>query len=107
MDKTYITPNTLDKDIENTEINNNVMNEQTSTSQVTNGSKDAKVSEYLNSISTFIKKMESAVQVGGGNAIVSTERTKVAKLLNVLSIDELLSQLQSTSTDVSNTKTQQ
>lgn len=66
------------------------MNDEQQTNQV----KDATVSEYLNGIRTFIDNMKTLPQVGGGNSTVANERSKVAKLFDVLSIEELLSQLQ-------------
>lgn len=84
-------------------INTTNMNEETSTSQTTNSSTDTKVNEYLHGISAFIQKMKSS-QVGGGNSVVANERAKVAKLFNILSIEELLDQFQMTSsTDLPNT----
>lgn len=83
---------------DNTNVNN--MNEETSTNQVANISKDIKVSEYLNGINNFIKKMKTTQQSGGGNSTIATERAKVAKLFNVLSIEELQSQLQNASSTV-------
>lgn len=70
-------------------VNNN-MNEETSTNQVP--IQDQRVNEYLNGINTFLKNMEK-LQVGGGNSIVSSERTKIAKLFNVMSVETLLSNL--------------
>jgi hypothetical protein len=106
MDQTDISEDTNSKFIVNTNVdvfdNNNNMNEEKS--QVTESSKDAKVSEYLNGINAFIKKMENAPQFGGGNSVVSNERAKIAKLFNVLSIETLLSEVRNNSSVVSNTE---
>lgn len=91
MNDTYLTQQTNDNSIiSNTNEDAVNMNDEQQTNQV----KDATVSEYLNGIRTFIDNMKTLPQVGGGNSTVANERSKVAKLFDVLSIEELLSQLQ-------------
>lgn len=92
MSQTDIYPNTTEYSNEDAG-NNNIMNQETNTSQATNPIKDAHVSEYLNGINTFIGKMKN-LQGGGGNPIVVNERAKVAKLFSVLPIETLLNELQ-------------
>jgi hypothetical protein len=83
-----------------TSTNNNInMQEETNTNQVM--VKDAKVSELLNGINTFLDNIKNS-QVGGGNSVIANERAKIAKLFNVLSIEDLLKSFQDTSTTVSN-----
>ena len=91
MNDTYLTQQTNDNSIISTTNEDAVnMNDE----QQTNHVKDATVSEYLNGINTFIAKIKNLPQVGGGNSTVANERSKVAKLFDVLPIEELLNQLQ-------------
>lgn len=106
MAQTYASEEVINKEITNNSTNDNTgefvkntaMNEEPNTSQVASSLKDTKVSEYLNGITTFIDKMKTLPQVGGGSAAVANERAKIAKLFDILSIEALRTELQSTNT---------
>lgn len=78
---------------ENDLIHNNMNQEETNNNQSTVVGKDAKVNEILIGINSFLDRLKNT-QIGGGNvALVANERGKVAKLFNVLSVEELLTAL--------------
>lgn len=56
--------------------------------------KDATVDELLEGINTFLESVNST-QTGGNATVVANERNKIAKLFNVLSIEDLLHHMES------------
>lgn len=91
----------VDNNNDNNDIPSNIMNqEQTTNTQSQVVGKDAKVSEMLVGINTFLDNLKNA-QVGGNASIIANEREKVSKLFNVLSLSDLLNALQANQQNVS------
>lgn len=57
------------------------------------GSEPASVDELLQGITTFLENMKNN-KTGGNAEVIETERKKVSKLFNVLSLEDLLNHLE-------------